>query len=131
MIAWTQWQPLRSEQAATAGFITLANYNPFSGHPGAQCALLAAARAPSWPRSRATRSTSRRSPCSAQNYVDLGENRLAQATFEHEVELQPSNAQSWRDLANYYQGLPGRAASDAATARTPRRSTSTRRDARR
>ena len=50
-----------------------------------------------------------------QTYVDLGESRLAKATFEHEVELQPSNAQSWIDLATYYQGLPGRAASHAAT----------------
>ncbi len=33
-IAWTQWQPLRSEQAATAGFITLANYNRDLGAAG-------------------------------------------------------------------------------------------------
>ena len=57
-----------------------------------------------------------------QIYVDLGENRLAKATFEREVALQPSNAQSWQDLADYYQGLPGRAArATPHGARTPDR----------
>ncbi len=47
--------------------------------------------------------------------MQLGENRLAKATFEREVELQPSNALSWRDLATYYQGLGNRTASHTAS----------------
>ena len=47
--------------------------------------------------------------------MDLNENRLAKATFAHEIELQPSTAQSWIDLASYYQGLPGRTASNEAS----------------
>ena len=115
MVAWMQWQPLRSEQAATAGFIALANYNPFSGTAAQNARFLDTARTDEL--AAVARDPLDILPLSTlgQTYVDLGENRLAKATFEREVELQPSNAQSWWDLANYYQGLPGRAASNEAS----------------
>ena len=115
VIAWTQWQPLRSEQAATAGFIALANYSPFSTKTAQNARLLAAARADEL--AAVTRDPLDITPLEVlgQTYVELGESRLAKATVEHEVELQPSNAQSWIDLATYYQGLSGRTASNAAT----------------
>ena len=113
VIAWTQWQPLRSEQAATAGEVAL--YDAYSAPPAQSARLLVRARADEL--AAVARDPLDITPLDALGltYVQLGENRLAKATFEREVELQPSNALSWTHLAIYYQGLPGRAASRAAS----------------
>jgi len=113
MIAWTQWQPLRSEQAATAGLIALGN--SYGAAPAQSARLLATARADEL--AAVARNPLDITPLAylGQAYVQLGQNRLAKATFEREVALQPSNAQTWMDLAAYYQGLPGRTASRAAS----------------
>jgi len=113
MIAWTQWQPLRSEQAATAGAIAIAN--AYSASPAQSARLLASARADEL--AAVSRDPLDIAPLFdlGETYSQLNENRLAKATFEREVELQPSNALSWIDLASYYEGLPGRAASNAAS----------------
>ena len=55
----------------------------------------------SWRRSRATRSTSPRWSTSGDSYARAGKLRLAQATFEREVALQPSNAASWKALRQF------------------------------
>jgi hypothetical protein len=86
VVSWSQWQPLRSEQAATAGSIALSNGRIAI----AQADELAAT----------ARDPLDITPLGylADTYAQAGRLRLAQATFERAVALQPSNAASWRAL---------------------------------
>ena len=86
IIGWSQWQPLRSEQAATAGSIALASDR------------INAARADEL-------SAIARNPLDitpliylGYSYAQAGNLRLAQATFDRAIALQPSNAASWKAL---------------------------------
>jgi O-Antigen ligase len=113
-IAWAQWQPLRSEQAASAGAIALGNSNSY-GIPAAQRArLLATARADEL--TAISRDPLDILPLSylGLTYEQLGRNRLAAAMFEREVTLAPSDAQSWIDLGTYYLGLSDSARAQSA-----------------
>ncbi len=112
LIAWAQWQPLRSEQAATAGAIALGDS---FGAPAAQSArLLASARADEL--AAVARNPLDITPLAylGQAYAQLGEDRLARATFQREVALAPSNAQSWIDLATFFTGVGNHAAARSA-----------------
>lgn len=102
MLAWTQWQPLRSEQAATAGVIALDN--SLVATPAQAARLLATAKADEL--AAVSRNPLDITPLEylGETYVQLLQDRLAKATFDREVALQPSNAQSWIDLASYYTG---------------------------
>lgn len=90
IVAWSQWQPLRSEQSAAAGSIALAN------------GQIAAARADEL-------TAIARNPLDitplfylADTYIQAGRLGRAQATFERAVALQPSNAASWKQLWQFH-----------------------------
>jgi O-Antigen ligase len=88
MAVWSQWQPQRSVDASQEALALLAS------HPRA--ALASAQTAVS------------RDPLSAQALITLatvqqrmGRSVLARATLERAVHLQPSNPQTWLELARY------------------------------
>jgi len=109
LIAWTQWQPLRSQDAANAGELVLydANLALDAGQVGRGDRLLATAQADA--QTAISRDPLDITPLWLLGTVYSGEYRpaLARATFEREVKLQPSNFQSWYDLAYYEAGVPG------------------------
>jgi len=114
--AWAQWQPLRSEAATNAASIELGNgaSAAIDGQSALAARYYAAARADAL-------SAISRNPLdiTALNqlgtyYADIGNDGLAQATIEREVALQPSNAQSWWDLADYESSLGTTAGYEAA-----------------
>ena len=86
VVAWSQWQPLRSEQAATAGSIALANGNRATARADELTAI--------------SRNPLDITPLVylADSYAQDGRLRLAQATYERAVALQPSNSASWEAL---------------------------------
>ena len=86
VIGWSQWQPLRSEQAATAGVTALADGRVNAARTDELTAIA-------------------RNPLDIPPLVYLGDSYaragrlgLAQATFDRAVALQPSNAASWKAL---------------------------------
>jgi O-antigen ligase len=97
VLAWSQWQPLRSEQAATAGSLALGNADAafYLNDTSAASRDLARARADYL----AARS---RDPLDITPLIGLAgvynnevKPQLAQQTLELAVALQPSNAASW------------------------------------
>ena len=97
VVAWSQWQPLRSEQAATAGSLALGNADAalVLNDNAAARRDLALARADYL----AARS---RDPLDITPLIGLAgvynneiKPQLAQQTLEQAVALQPSNAASW------------------------------------
>jgi cytochrome c-type biogenesis protein CcmH/NrfG len=107
VVAWSQWQPLRSEQAATAGANELGNANTalISDNRALVKRDLAAARADEL-------TAIARDPLDITPRADLagayntaGELGLAQRTLERAVQLQPSNAVSWFDLWQFDSGI--------------------------
>ncbi len=97
VLAWSQWQPLRSEQAATAGSLALGNADAafYLNNTSAASRDLARARADYL----AARS---RDPLDITPLIGLAgvynnevKPQLAQQTLELAVALQPSNAASW------------------------------------
>jgi tetratricopeptide (TPR) repeat protein len=112
MIAWAQWQPLRSEQATNASATELGN--AVAAVYGGQTALArreyAAARADAL--TAIARNPLDITPLAQLGlyYANVGDDRDALATFRREIALQPSNAQSWWDLANYESNVDKRAA---------------------
>jgi hypothetical protein len=108
VVAWSQWQPLRSEQAATAGANELGNANAalISDNRALVKSDLAAARADDL-------TAIARDPLDVAPRADLagayntaGQVGLAQRTLERAVQLQPSNAVSWFDLWQFDSGIP-------------------------
>ncbi len=100
VVAWSQWQPLRSEQAATAGSIAVGNADVelAAGQRAAARRQLVIAR-------RDEAAAIARDPLDITPLVDLagaynaaGRRALAQLTLERAVALQPSNAASWFNL---------------------------------
>ena len=97
VVAWSQWQPLRSEQAATAGSLALGNADAalVLNENAVARRDLALARADYL----AARS---RDPLDITPLIGLAgvynneiKSQLAQQTLEQAVALQPSNAASW------------------------------------
>jgi tetratricopeptide (TPR) repeat protein len=109
LIAWTQWQPLRSEQATNAGLDAYGNAitELDAGHTTRADRLLAVAQADD--QAAISRDPLDITPVGQLGWVYADEYRpaLAQATFEREVKLQPSNFQSWYDLADYEVDVAG------------------------
>jgi O-antigen ligase len=108
VVAWSQWQPLRSEQAATAGANELGNANAALIRDDRALVRrdLAAARADEL-------TAIARDPLDITPRADLagayntaGEVGLAQRSLERAVQLQPSNAVSWFDLWQFDSGIP-------------------------
>jgi hypothetical protein len=116
LVAWAQWQPLRSEDATNAAAVALGNgvTASLSGQNALAEREYAAARA--YALTAIARDPLDVTPLSqlGQYYANIGDDRAAQATFEREVMLQPSNAQSWRDLAEYESTLGTTAGKRAA-----------------
>jgi hypothetical protein len=114
--AWAQWQPLRSEDASNAAAIDLGNgvVAATVGHNAEAQRDYARGRAEAL--SAIARDPLDITPLEQLGlyYADVGANRLAQATFEREVALQPSNEASWLDLANYESNLDTAAGNAAA-----------------
>ena len=86
VIAWSQWQPLRSQQVASAGADALASGNVATARADELTAIA-------------------RNPLDitpliylGDSYAQAGKLGFAQATFERAVALQPSNAASWKAL---------------------------------
>ncbi len=115
MVAWAQWQPLRAEAATNAASIGLGNgaAAAIDGQSALAARYYAAARADAL--AAISRNPLDITPIDELGlyYYDTGDDRAAQATFEREIALQPSNAQSWRDLAEYEASL-GTAVGDEA-----------------
>jgi hypothetical protein len=114
LVAWTQWQPLRSEQAANAGATLLDDSYAALGAKS----LRLAREARDLELTAVSRDPLDIGPLDnlALAYVALGQDRLAQRTFEREVQLQPSNAYAWRDLGLGYQQLGMKRAATSALA---------------
>jgi len=110
VLAWSQWQPLRSEQAATAGSLALAGADTalVLNHNGEANRDLAVARADYL-------AANSRDPVDITPLIGLagvynntpGETSLAQKTLERAVALQPSNAASWFALWQLDSVTPG------------------------
>ena len=114
--AWAQWQPLRSADASNASAIALGNavVDASTGQNARAAREYAAARADAL-------AALSRNPLDitglaqlATYYSNVGNDRLARATYEREVRLQPANAQAWWDLADYEAGLGTTAGNRAA-----------------
>ncbi len=95
VVAWSQWQPLRSEQIAAAGSLALgaADAAPFGSAQASRDLATAASD---------ELTAVARDPLDITPLIDLsgayaqvGRLRLAQSTLERAVALQPSNAASW------------------------------------
>jgi len=108
VVAWSQWQPLRSEQIAAAGSLALGNADTelISNHNRAGSRDLAVARADEL-------AAIKRDPLDitplinlAGVYVQAGDTALAQQTLERAVTLQPSNAASWFALWELDNPIP-------------------------
>jgi hypothetical protein len=116
LVAWAQWQPLRSEDATNTAAVDLVNgvTASYSGQNALARRDYAAARAAAL--AAISRDPLDITPLSqlGQYYANVGDDRAAQATFEREVKLQPSNAQSWWDFADYESTLPTPAGKRAA-----------------
>jgi len=108
VVAWSQWQPLRSEQAASAG--ALADGNAISalytGHGASAVRYLALARADDL-------AAVSRDPLDITPLINLSgvynsadKPQLAQRTLEQAVALQPSNAASWFALWQFDSCIP-------------------------
>ena len=115
VVAWSQWQPLRSEQAATAGSIALANAIAASSPAVAQREF-AIARADEL--AAIARNPLDITPRNylADTYLQAGQTRLAQQTIYRLVALQPSNAQSWADLWQFENANGNATAAEQAIA---------------
>ncbi len=105
IIAWAQWQPLRSEQAATAGSLAL------GAAAAAQFDSPQAARDINTARVDELAAASR-DPLDitplinlAGAYLQAGDVQSAQQTLERAVALQPSNAASWFALWELDSGI--------------------------
>jgi tetratricopeptide (TPR) repeat protein len=116
LAAWAQWQPLRSADASSASAIALVNavVDTSTGQSARARSEYGAARA-------GALTAISRNPLDitalaqlALYYAAVGDDRAAKATFERELALQPSNATSWQDLAEYEANLNTRAARRAA-----------------
>jgi cytochrome c-type biogenesis protein CcmH/NrfG len=88
LAAWTQWQPLRAEDASQKALILLAN-DPAGAAAEAQAGVSD-------------------DPLSARALIDLakieqanGHSALARSTFQHAVRLQPSNPEVWLALGEF------------------------------
>ena len=102
VVAWSQWQPLRSVQAATAGSLALGN-SIFASDPALAARELTIAR-------NDELTAIARNPVDITPLVYLGgvyarqgRLRLAEKTFERAVALQPSNSASWFALYSFEQ----------------------------
>jgi O-antigen ligase len=97
VLAWSQWQPLRSEQAATAGSLALGNADAAFNlnHAGTARRDLALARSDYL--AARSRDSLDITPLVglAGVYNNDVQPQLAQQTLERAVALQPSNAASW------------------------------------
>jgi O-antigen ligase len=110
VLAWSQWQPLRSEQAATAGSLALAAFDTalVLNHNTQANRELAVARADYM-------AANSHDPVDITPLIGLagvynntpGETRLAQQTLERAIALQPSNAASWFALWQLDSVTPG------------------------
>ena len=88
LAAWTQWQPLRAEDASQRALVLLAS-NPSGARTEAQAAV-------------------DEDPLSARALIYLakieqanGQTPLAQSTFQRAVRLQPSNPETWLALGEF------------------------------
>jgi O-Antigen ligase len=89
LMAWSQWQPQHSEEARQEALALLARGDRRAALTAADSAV-----------SRDPLSVEALSTLSTVQLV-LGEPRLAQATLERAVRLQPSNPQTWMTLGRY------------------------------
>jgi cytochrome c-type biogenesis protein CcmH/NrfG len=99
LAAWTQWQPLRAEDASQKALVLLA-----SDPPGARAEAQNAID---------------EDPLSARALIYLarieqanGQSALAQSTFQRAVRLQPSNPETWLALGEFDVTTAPRAAVD-------------------
>jgi cytochrome c-type biogenesis protein CcmH/NrfG len=100
IIGWSQWQPLRSEQAATAGSLALGNAEIALANGNNALARREIATARARELTAIARNPLDITPLVylGYSYAQAGKLRLAQATFDHAIALQPSNAASWKAL---------------------------------
>ncbi len=115
LIAWAQWQPLRSEDATNAGATELGNAVTASFNGDSALAAREYAVARTNLLAAIARNPLDITPLQqlGQYYANVGDDRAARATFLREIALQPSNAQSWWDLALYESTVDKRAAYSA------------------
>jgi hypothetical protein len=88
-VAWSQWQPLRSSDAAAAAQIALGNHDVAAARSDAQAAI-------------------DRDPLSATPLFDMaavdiaaGQLGAAQTEYDRAVRLEPANASAWESLAEF------------------------------
>ena len=100
IIGWSQWQPLRSEQAATAGSLALGNAETALTNGNSTLARREIAAARAHELTAIARNPLDITPLVylGYSYAQAGKLRLAQATFDRAIALQPSNAASWKAL---------------------------------
>ena len=106
-VAWSQWQPLRSQDSSNDAYTALVNGGGASGRAARADYTLAEADA----RSAISENPLDYTPLVwlADAEADLHHPKQGYATIVHAVQLQPSNPQTWYDLAyfNAYQlGAP-------------------------
>jgi tetratricopeptide (TPR) repeat protein len=95
LIAWSQWQPLRSQHAADAALAALGRHDYATARSKANAAA-------------------NRNPLSVEPLFDLaaiendaGRRDAARAALQRAVRLQPSNARAWERLAEFDQNQLG------------------------
>jgi hypothetical protein len=102
-VAWSQWQPLRSQDSSNDAYTALVNGGGASGHAALADYKLAEADA----RSAISENPLDYTPLVwlADAEADLHHPKQGYATIVRAVQLQPSNPQTWYDLAyfNAYQ----------------------------
>lgn len=103
VVAWSQWQPLRSEQAASAGETAIANSQiaSVSGNSTGAARQIAVAIADE--KSAASYDSLDLTPAIdlAAAYAQAGRLNAGQKTLERAIALQPSNSASWLALWEY------------------------------
>jgi O-antigen ligase len=107
VIAWSQWQPLRSEQVAAAGSLELGAAIVLNSNDTAAARReLAVARADEL--AAVSRDPLDITPLInlAGVYIQAGDTTLGQQTLERAVKLQPSNAASWFALWELDSSIP-------------------------
>jgi hypothetical protein len=103
VVAWSQWQPLRSEQAATDGETAIANAQiaTISGHPASAARQIAIAISDE--KSAVSDDGLDLTPASdlADAYAQAGRLNDGQRTLVQAIAEQPSNSASWLALWQY------------------------------